>query len=108
MQRLSLKTILATNGIQAVEICREHPEISLVLMDIKLPFMDGLEATRQIKVIRKDLPVIAITAYAMVGDENIAFNAGCDDYITKPIDRELLIKKLGKFGIAIDEQEKNK
>ncbi len=108
LQRLSLKTILATNGIQAIEICREHPEISLILMDIKLPFMDGLEATRQIKVIRKDLPVIAITAYAMVGDENIAFNAGCDDYITKPIDRELLIKKLGRFGIAINEQEKNK
>jgi CheY-like chemotaxis protein len=56
-------------------------------MDIKMPVMDGLEATREIKSFRKILPVIAITAFAMSGDEKRANEAGCDDYIAKPFER---------------------
>ncbi len=59
--------------------------------------MDGLEATREIKTFRKELPVIALTAFAMSGDEQRALEAGCDDYLTKPLSREELIKKLKIF-----------
>ncbi len=67
------------------------------MMDIKMPVMDGLEATREIKTFRKELPVIALTAFAMSGDEQRALEAGCDDYLTKPLSREELIKKLKIF-----------
>ena len=79
----------------------EHPEISLVLMDLKMPVMDGFEATQKIKSFRKDLPVIAITAFAMSGDEKRILEAGCDDYIAKPIKRETLRKKLTTQGIIL-------
>ena len=92
---------MAKNGKEAVEQCYEHPEISLVLMDLKMPVMDGLEATRKIKSFRKDLPIIAITAYAMSGDEKIALEAGCSDYITKPFEQDVLLSKLIKFGLTV-------
>jgi CheY-like chemotaxis protein len=66
-------------------------------MDIKMPVMNGLEATRQIKAINRDVPVIAITAYAMAGDENIALEAGCDAYLAKPISKKLLLEKIAEF-----------
>jgi PAS domain S-box-containing protein len=86
----------ADNGADAVELCQNQPDISLVLMDIKMPVMDGLEATRQIKSFRKSLPVIGVTAYAMIGDREIAMRAGCDDYLTKPINQELLLSVIQK------------
>ena len=64
-----------------------------------MPEMDGLEATRQIKKFRKKLPVIAVTAYAMATDEKKAREAGCDDYMAKPFQRDVLLGKLKKFGI---------
>jgi len=91
----------ANNGQEAVDFCMEHPEISLVLMDLKMPVMDGFEATQKIKSFRKDLPVIAITAFAMSGDEKRILEAGCDDYIAKPIKRETLRKKLSTQGILL-------
>ena len=75
--------------------------ISLVLMDLKMPVMDGFEATKEIKLFRPDLPVIAITAYALSGDENRALEAGCDDYIAKPFEREILLYKLKKYGLMV-------
>lgn len=98
---VSVKVVIAINGKEAVEQCRNHPEISLVLMDIKMPLMDGLEATREIRSFRNDLPVIAITAFAMTGDKKRALEAGCHDYIAKPVDKEVLLEKLRKFGIGI-------
>jgi len=68
-------------------------------MDLKLPEMSGFEATRQIKAIRSNLPVIAITAFAMSGDENKAMEAGCDDYISKPVSKEMLFMKIEKMGL---------
>ena len=85
------------NGLMAVECCRQHPEVSLVLMDLKMPEMDGFEATRQIKSFRPGLPIIAVTAFAMPGDRDRAINAGCDDYIAKPFEREVLLEKLKKY-----------
>ena len=91
MGNTSFKYLLAFNGREAIELCRTHPEISLILMDIKMPVMDGLEATRQIKEFRKNLPIIGITAYAMTGDKEKAIEAGCDDYLTKPVKSDKLL-----------------
>jgi len=97
-KRYSLTTFLARNGNEAITLCREHPEIDLVLMDLKMPVMNGFEATRIIKKMRPGLPVIAQTAFALSGDEFRAHEAGCDDYITKPIRKKILIEKMKKFG----------
>ena len=96
-QNTSAEIIHASNGKEAIEKFQQNPDIGLMLMDIKMPVMDGLEATRQIKAINRDVPVIAITAYAMAGDENIALEAGCDGYLTKPINKKLLLEKMAEF-----------
>jgi len=87
----------ATDGEKAVEMCRNNENIDLVLMDIQLPILDGLEATAQIKEFRADLPIIAQTANAMEEDKPNILAAGCDDYIAKPIDRKDLLKKINIF-----------
>ena len=67
-------------------------------MDIKMPRMDGLEATRIIRSYSKEIPVIALTAYAFETDKEQAFEAGCTDFVTKPVSREALEKALGKYS----------
>jgi PAS domain S-box-containing protein len=89
--------IHASNGREAIEKFKENPDIGLILMDIKMPVMDGLEATRQIKAINRNIPVIAITAYAMAGDEARILDAGCDYYLVKPINKKLLLDKMAEF-----------
>jgi PAS domain S-box-containing protein len=96
LDKNSYKWLAVTNGKDAVEMCRSHPEISLVLMDIKMPVMNGLEATIKIKEFRKELTIIALTAYAMGGDMVDAQEAGCDDYLTKPVKPDVLISFLKK------------
>jgi signal transduction histidine kinase len=95
-----IEIIHAKNGLEAVKLCQNHPEIELVLMDLKMPEMDGFEATRQIKAIRKNLPVIAITAYCESEDKRMALQAGCNEFITKPVKKEYFIKKLEEFGLV--------
>jgi PAS domain S-box-containing protein len=85
------------NGLLAVECCQMHPEVSVVLMDLKMPVMDGFEATRKIKAFRKDLPIIAVTAFAMPGDRTLAMDAGCDDYLAKPFNTETILKLLSEY-----------
>ena len=87
----------ASNGSEAIEICRHDQNLDIVLMDIQLPKMNGYDATREIKKIRKNLPVIAQTAYAMAGDREKSIQAGCDDYITKPLNIESLLPKINQF-----------
>lgn len=89
----------ASNGIEAIELCHLHPEISLVLMDLKMPEMDGFEATRQIKSFRRDLPILAVSAYTENEVRLMAMQAGCDDFITKPINKEIIYRKLREFGL---------
>jgi len=100
LKKIASVIFLAKNGREAVDLIHEHSEISMVLMDLKMPVMDGFEATKEIKSFRKDLPVIAVTAYAMSGDEKRAYDCGCDDYIVKPTSIEELLLKLKKFGIG--------
>ena len=85
---------LAKTGLEAVKMCREHPDIDLVLMDIKIPEIDGYEATRRIREFNKDVFIVAQTAFAQSGDEEKGIGAGCNHYITKPINKEELLKTL--------------
>jgi CheY-like chemotaxis protein len=84
----------AENGKIAVEYCKNNNDIDIVLMDIYMPVMNGYEATRQIKELNKTLPIIAQTAYAMTDDRRKALEAGCDDFIAKPIGKEELLRKM--------------
>lgn len=88
---------LEVDGYKAVERCSNDESIDIVLMDIQLPFLDGYEATRQIKKIRPNLPVIAQTANAMLEDKRKAWEVGCEDYIAKPLDRIELAEKINNL-----------
>jgi len=94
------KILRAENGREAIELVKSNNDIKLILMDIKMPEIDGLEATRQIKLTNPDIPIIAITAYAMSGDEERVLAAGCDGYLSKPISKEKLLKKMAELVTA--------
>jgi CheY-like chemotaxis protein len=96
LERLGITVIPAENGKVAVEICRDHDELDLVLMDLKMPVMDGYHAMREIKKIRPHMKVIAETAYALAGDDKKILAAGFDGYLPKPITRENLENILDK------------
>lgn len=95
--KINGKVIRATNGITAIEMSKNDPSINMVLMDIELPVMDGYTATREIKKIRPELPVIAQTAFAMLGERERSLEAGCDEYISKPIRKEILLEIISRF-----------
>ena len=86
-----MSILYAHNGQEAIDLAKLHPEINLVLMDIKMPLLNGYEATRQIKKLRPDLPVIAQTALHATEDREKAIQAGCDRFIKKPISKKELI-----------------
>ncbi len=87
----------AKNGREAIDMCRNNASIDLILMDIKMPVVDGFEATGIIKEFRSDIPVIAQTAYATQTDQHAILNKGFDDYISKPIKRKSFLKLLKKY-----------
>jgi len=103
LEKSGYATIRSTNGAETVTMCSQNPDVSLVLMDIKMPVMNGIEATKAIREFDLDLPIIAITAYAQSGDENHIMNAGCSGYLSKPVKREELLQLLSKFLIKSDE-----
>jgi CheY-like chemotaxis protein len=86
----------AYTGKEAVDFFKKD-NFNIVLMDIKMPVMDGLEATKQIKEINSKVPIIAVTAYALENEKEKAIAAGCDDIITKPIDKDDLINKINSY-----------
>ena len=88
----NITTLFAENGQEAVAMIEYHPEINIVLMDIKMPVMNGYEATKQIKQLRPDLPVIAQTAFTSTEDRKKAMEAGCDSFLTKPINKHNMLE----------------
>jgi len=85
------------DGNEAVDYIRHHPETDLILMDVHLPSKDGFSATREIKEISRDVVVIAQTAYAFSTDRVDAIQAGCDEFLTKPLNPYLLLDKINSF-----------
>jgi PAS domain S-box-containing protein len=97
MESTGIKILRAGNGEEAVKMCEVNPDIELVLMDIQLPIMDGYKATSLIKEMRKDLPVIAQTAHAMVEDLEESKKAGCDEHVSKPVKKEVLLSVMSEY-----------
>jgi two-component system cell cycle response regulator DivK len=95
--KTKINVIRAKNGREAVDMSRINPSIDIILMDIKMPEMNGLEATKSIKSFRKDIPIIAQTAFAMDEDKRNCTSVGCDDFLSKPIRYKVLIEAMGKF-----------
>ena len=89
--------IYVNNGKDAIETCRDNPDLDLVLMDIKIPLINGYDATKEIRKFNKDLLIIAQTAYSIQGDREKAIEAGCNDYISKPINKLLLLEMIEKL-----------
>ena len=99
------KVLIARTGVEAVEICLNNPDIDLILMDIKMPVMDGYEATRKIRQFNKDVVIIAQTAYSQNSDKEKAIETGCNDFISKPFGLALLTEIIVK---QFKKQEENK
>ena len=95
--KTSYKIIEATNGKIAVEIALSNDDIDLVLMDIKMPIMNGKDAMKEIKNVKPNLPIIALSAFAMESDKESALATGFDSYLSKPIDKKLLFEKIVEF-----------
>jgi CheY-like chemotaxis protein len=89
--------LIAENGKKAVEITKNHPDLDLILMDMKMPVMDGYEATRKIREFNKDVVIVAQTAYALAGDDIKALEAGCNGYIAKPLNQNKLVDLINKL-----------
>lgn len=94
---MELSILWARNGQEAVELYTENPHIDLVLMDLKMPVMDGFEATQLIREANPQLPILAQTAYAMPADREAAITEGCNDLLTKPIRKADLYQMIDKY-----------
>ncbi len=103
LQSVGYELIEAVNGEEALSMAVKHKP-DLILMDIQLPVVDGYEATRRIKAepALRGIPVIAVTSYALSGDEEKAREAGCDDYVTKPFSPRDLLAKVQAYLPAAD------
>lgn len=97
MEKCNVSTIYASDGEKAVEVFSQNPNIDLILMDVQMPGLDGFEATKKIKEINADVPIIAQTAFAQVDDKEKALAAGCDDFVTKPLDIKTLVEVISKY-----------
>lgn len=87
----------ASDGIESINMCQNDPDISLVLMDLRMPNLDGFKATEAIKSFRPNLPVIAQTTYTEDVDTDRLYEVGCDDYLPKPIRFDDLLNSIGKL-----------
>jgi two-component system, cell cycle response regulator DivK len=92
-----VKILMAMDGQKAIDVCMENDTIDLVLMDVRLPLINGREAMIEIKKKRPNLPVIAQTAFAMSGDKEKYLSSGFDDYVSKPIIMDEILSKISKF-----------
>lgn len=97
LSKINAKIFWAKNGLEAVEIFQNEKVIDLILMDLQMPEMNGFEATQAIKLINKDIPIIAQTAFAMSDDREKAILSGCNDYLSKPIKSNDLLAIVEKY-----------
>ena len=97
LKKFSKEIRKVKNGKEAIEACRQHSDIDLVLMDIQMPVMNGYQATREIRKFNKDVIIIAQTAFALTGDKEKAMEAGCNDYIAKPINAMELQERIQRY-----------
>ena len=97
LEPTGFKLIRAENGKEAVDICKNNTNIDLVLLDLKMPVMDGLEAMKLIKEFRPGMIFVALSAYAFDSDRKNALELGCSDYISKPFSKKELLEILGKY-----------
>jgi len=97
LSRMNLRLVHVTNGADAVNSIKVNPEISLILMDLQMPGMDGIQTTSEIRKFNKKIPIIAQSAYTMAGKKKMALEAGCNGYITKPVKREELVNVIFKY-----------
>ena len=88
------KITVVDNGKKAIEYCKNNSEVDLILMDIKMPILNGYDATIEIRKFNKEVLIIAQTAYAMPGDKEKAMEVGCDEYVVKPINKDFLLKTI--------------
>ncbi len=104
VKKLAGKLISAKDGLEALEMLRNNPDLDLILMDMQMPSLNGYEAVRQIRKFNTSVVIIAQTAYALSGDVEKAIDAGCNDYLTKPIEKDQLMKLLQKYFGKLDPQ----
>lgn len=102
LEELHLNLLHAKNGKIAVDIVKENPHINLILMDIRMPVLNGYEATKQIREFNKNVPIIAQTAFAMIPEQKIIIESGFTDFLSKPVEEEKL------FGLIKKYMENNK
>ena len=97
LRNISKELLHAKTGVEAIEACKNNPDIDLILMDLRMPLMNGYEASRQIREFYKEVVIIAQTAFALVGDREEAIGSGCNDYISKPINKAGLFELIQKY-----------
>jgi len=97
LRKTDINVLWAKNGEEAIEMCKNDDRIDIVLMDVRMPKINGYDATRQIKSFRPSLPVVAQTAFALNSDYKEVSDSGCDGYITKPIVGSTLLQKMEVF-----------
>ena len=97
LRKTKANLIWAKNGIDAVEIIKNDESVDLILMDINMPKMDGIEATRIIKELRPEIIIIIQTAFILSGEERLCQDAGCDEFITKPIRLKYLLDTINRY-----------
>lgn len=97
LNKISREILHAQTGVEAVEICQKNPDLNLILMDIKMPGMNGYEATKQIRQFNNEIIIIAQTAFGLVSDREKAISAGCNDYLSKPVKIHDIMTMIDKY-----------
>ena len=97
LSRTNAKLLWAKNGKEAVDLVKKNKKIDIILMDLHMPELNGFKATRIIKNINKDIPIIVQTAYILAGEEEMSYEAGCDEFLAKPIKFNTLLSTIEKY-----------
>lgn len=97
LRKTKANLIWAKNGLDAIEVVKKNEQLDLILMDINMPKMDGIEATRIIKSIRPEIIIVVQTAFILSGEERMCQEAGCDEFITKPIRLKYLLDTVNRY-----------